>query len=199
MCKTPKYPVINNTKECSKCHEIKPTLDFKKVKEGYEAQCIVCRREGSRICSQRPEVKERRKAYMKAYRQRPEIKEGQKEKRSLYGKTHRAQINKYKQAYAQTERGKLVNKAQKAAWLSNIKKQSVAYKGGKCICCGYADCLAAMDFHHIDPKSKKSQVTSAVRPNRVFERNKEELDKCVLLCVRCHREFHAGFRSLPIN
>jgi hypothetical protein len=29
------------------------------------------------------------------------------------------------------------------------------------------------------------------------EKNKKELDKCILVCVRCHREIHAGVTLCP--
>ena len=36
-----------------------------------------------------------------------------------------------------------------------IKKDAVAYKGGKCLICGYNRCVEAMDFHHLDPSKKE--------------------------------------------
>lgn len=36
----------------------------------------------------------------------------------------------------------------------NNKKQQVEYKGGKCEKCGYDKCMAALAFHHLDPKEK---------------------------------------------
>lgn len=58
---------------------------------------------------------------------------------------------------------------------------------GDCILCGYSKCLAVMDFHHIAPHEKEG-----LKAHWAFEKNKEELDKCVLVCNRCHREIHAG-------
>lgn len=53
-----------------------------------------------------------------------------------------------------------------------------------------------MDFHHLNPKLKEGYGTGALKAHWSFERNKKEIDKCVLVCVRCHREIHAGFRVL---
>ena len=33
-----------------------------------------------------------------------------------------------------------------------LKQQAVKYLGGKCICCGYNKCIAALEFHHKSDK-----------------------------------------------
>ena len=70
------------------------------------------------------------------------------------------------------------------------------YKGGKCMICGYDRCLEALDFHHIDPK-KKDFGSSEKGMTRSWEKIKNEVDKCVLICANCHREVHAGIQQLP--
>jgi hypothetical protein len=77
-------------------------------------------------------------------------------------------------------------------WAANEKQKAVDYKGGKCEICHYNKCLAAMDFHHRNPVEKNGYGTGALKSHRTFEKNKPELDKCILVCVRCHREIHAG-------
>lgn len=74
---------------------------------------------------------------------------------------------------------------------TEFKKRCVEYKGGSCVICGYNKCLAAMDFHHLDP-SKKEFRLSQKKDRRNWNQIAEELDKCVLLCCRCHREVHDG-------
>ena len=67
-----------------------------------------------------------------------------------------------------------------------LKIQGVEYKGGKCIKCGYDKNIAALDFHHRDPKKKKFRLgTDAITD---WKTRKKELDKCDLLCANCHRE-----------
>jgi hypothetical protein len=73
----------------------------------------------------------------------------------------------------------------------NLRAKAVKYKGGKCIFCGYTKCQAALDFHHIDPKTKEFGI-SMDGITRAWERVQKELDKCVLACSNCHREIHAG-------
>ena len=82
-------------------------------------------------------------------------------------------------------------------WLSTQKQKAVDYKGGKCIVCGYNKCLEALEFHHKNPLEKDIKLKSAgMNRKQSFEKSKEELDKCVLLCCRCHREVHSGLIKL---
>ncbi len=69
------------------------------------------------------------------------------------------------------------------------KVQAVEYKGGRCKRCGYQGHVAAFDFHHLDRKKKSFEI--GLFKNRSFDRLKEELDKCILLCANCHREIEA--------
>lgn len=70
-----------------------------------------------------------------------------------------------------------------------VKIKAVEYKGGKCNKCGYNKCLGAMEFHHLDPKEKDFSIGNKGY-TRSWDKVKEELDKCVLLCANCHREEH---------
>ena len=70
-----------------------------------------------------------------------------------------------------------------------IKVMAIAYKGNKCQCCGYNKCPQALEFHHIDP-SQKDFGLGAKGYTRSWDKNKEELDKCVMVCANCHRMLH---------
>lgn len=85
------------------------------------------------------------------------------------------------------------NEKRMELWKANAKRKkelAVEYLGGKCIICGYNKCLWALEFHHRNPEEKESGGPYALAPWRSFEKNKEELDKCDLVCCRCHREIH---------
>ena len=72
------------------------------------------------------------------------------------------------------------------------KRAFVERLGGRCRICGYdKDCPAAYAFHHADPATKRFNV-SARGLLRNWEEILEEVDKCVLLCCRCHAEVHSG-------
>ena len=70
-----------------------------------------------------------------------------------------------------------------------VKELAVEYKGGKCIKCGYNKYVGALEFHHLDPSQKDFAIASKGY-TRSWEKIKEELDKCILLCSNCHREEH---------
>ena len=75
-------------------------------------------------------------------------------------------------------------------WRRRTKERLIEYKGGKCQKCGYdKDCPSAYDFHHRDPSIKSFGISSK-GITRSLEQLKIEVDKCDLLCCRCHAELH---------
>lgn len=72
---------------------------------------------------------------------------------------------------------------------AKLKQLAVDYKGGKCEQCGYDKCIAALEFHHLDPLIKEFSISSDGY-GKSWEKIKIELDKCDLLCSNCHREKH---------
>lgn len=73
---------------------------------------------------------------------------------------------------------------------SAVMNQARTYLGGCCHLCRYATCTEALEFHHVNPVHKNFEIS---RRTSNFAAMKAELDKCVLLCCRCHREVHAGY------
>ena len=91
-------------------------------------------------------------------------------------------------------------KAKNPNWAKNMadrvcktRRKNVALikeeAGGKCCICGYNKCIAALDFHHLDPNSKEGGVIGTTAS---LEKQREEAKKCILVCANCHREIHAG-------
>lgn len=71
----------------------------------------------------------------------------------------------------------------------NNKQTMVDYLGGQCANCGYNDCIAALDFHHTNPKTKTMELNRKIEcllTKEIYN----ELDKCTLLCANCHRTIH---------
>ena len=76
-----------------------------------------------------------------------------------------------------------------------IRLKAVQHLGGKCFRCGYSKYTEVLEFHHRDPSQKKFNI-SLKGHCRSWERVKEEIEKCDLLCVNCHRELHADLDKL---
>ena len=70
------------------------------------------------------------------------------------------------------------------------KVRAIEYKGGKCENCGGVFHYAAFDFHHVNPEEK--EINPSAMRHWSWDRQKAELDKCVLLCANCHRIEHYG-------
>jgi transposase len=75
-----------------------------------------------------------------------------------------------------------------------VKHLLVEEAGGRCRLCGYDRCVAALEFHHLDPDAKEFGVSQ--RGAHGIERLRAEVRKCVLLCSNCHAEVEAGFVKL---
>jgi hypothetical protein len=74
-------------------------------------------------------------------------------------------------------------------WLRRERKiKAVNYLGGKCVRCGYKKCMGALDFHH---KGNKSFGIGNSLSTCGWEKLRQELDKCELLCRNCHSELHS--------
>lgn len=70
------------------------------------------------------------------------------------------------------------------------KLKAIDYLGGKCVDCGYlgSKCPDALAFHHKDPSKKSFNISG--KHCLSWEKIKQELDKCELLCHNCHSERH---------
>lgn len=71
-----------------------------------------------------------------------------------------------------------------------LKFMAIEYKGNMC-----NDCRNSFkeynvyEFHHLDPNGKDFGISSNGH-TKSWDKVKEELDKCVMLCSNCHRIRH---------
>lgn len=72
-------------------------------------------------------------------------------------------------------------------WRKRTKVKLVEYKGGCCCRCGYNKSMNVLQFHHLDPAKKDFTIGGK---SWSYERLKEEVDKCILVCANCHIEIH---------
>ena len=84
-------------------------------------------------------------------------------------------------------------------WRKNTKSKIVKAMGGECQICGYSKCDEGLDLHHIDPTKKEIGFGRIMANPRNVGKILVELEKCILLCCRCHREIHNGIIELPLN
>lgn len=75
-----------------------------------------------------------------------------------------------------------------------LKIKSVNYLGGECIKCGYKEHLAALTFHHLNPDEKEFTISYS-NHSVSWDKLKEELDKCVILCSNCHHNEHSKYND----
>ena len=81
--------------------------------------------------------------------------------------------------------------ANKKRYIINHEKLR-EYEGGEFICskCSFSyKNYAPFEYHHIDRASKEFMIGEKMWVSK-FENWSQELDKCTLLCVNCHRIEH---------
>jgi DNA-binding CsgD family transcriptional regulator len=81
-------------------------------------------------------------------------------------------------------------------WRRRVKRRLVEEAGGACLICGYDRCLAALEFHHRDRRTKLFAL-SRQGVTRSFEEARAEARKCDLLCSNCHAEVENGVTEIP--
>lgn len=74
---------------------------------------------------------------------------------------------------------------------TSIKMRAVNLLGCKCKICGMdlKEKYWVADFHHIDPKEKEDNITEMTN-NKQWPKILNELNKCILVCMLCHRDIH---------
>jgi predicted transcriptional regulator len=80
--------------------------------------------------------------------------------------------------------------------MRSTKSELVISKGGCCQLCSFSEYFGALEFHHIDPKTKDDGVSKLIR-GKITQKIIDEINKCVLVCSNCHKMIHAGIRECP--
>jgi len=88
-------------------------------------------------------------------------------------------------------------------WKSN-KKIFLEYKGvNVCEKCGYNECNASLDFHHINQNEKDFMLGDvSLRYSNIEDltyKISNEIDKCVVLCKNCHILEHSDVEFFEKN
>ena len=77
-----------------------------------------------------------------------------------------------------------------------VKRLLVEEAGGCCVLCGYDRLVAALQFHHVDPGTKRFSLSQKGHTFGIALA-RQEASKCVLLCANCHVEVERGVAHLP--
>lgn len=110
---------------------------------------------------------------------------------SVFFKISPTTVKKYsdKKNIKYTEEEKKIKNYEKVkSRRQKLKEMAVEYLGGKCIECGYNKCIWSLSFHHRN--SKEKDFTISQNSTLRWDKIKNELDKCDLLCSNCHAELH---------
>lgn len=67
--------------------------------------------------------------------------------------------------------------------INNLKQQQC------CVKCG-DNRPYVLDYHHLDPNIKDMNVSRMLSNRSNINDVKQEINKCIVLCANCHREFH---------
>jgi len=84
------------------------------------------------------------------------------------------------------ECGGISEKQQKTQLILSVKSQGCAYCDEKEVCC--------MDLHHYDSSTKQFALYEVFRkpPRFAYDIIKTEINKCIVVCVNCHKKIHKG-------
>ena len=77
-----------------------------------------------------------------------------------------------------------------------IASEALKEKTG-CAKCGYNAYGAALDWHHIEPHTKEANPAKQLQTS--WSAYILEVEKCILLCSNCHREYHYREREQGIS
>ena len=74
-------------------------------------------------------------------------------------------------------------RAEVKAWFREVKAACA---------CAVCDTTTNIEFHHVDPRIKKANISHLVRKGAPFSVLLSELWKCIPVCGFCHRAIHDG-------
>lgn len=84
-------------------------------------------------------------------------------------------------------------------WRKNTKNKILSVMGNKCYVCGYFRSKNALELHHLIPSEKEFNISESLKIPKKWEIIENEIKKCVLLCVNCHREVHDNILTFKIE
>ena len=175
---------------CRTCGKLLDESQFYKGELRWKRpRCIECSKEYAR--QYRKDFPEKVKASSQKTREKNREKLRQRN-REFYAKTKNdpAHIEARKRTFEKNkEKWHKADKERRKVFNEKWKKP--------CEKCGESR-LYLIQFHHIDPSTKRFCIGSNVASKKE-EELENEVKKCVCLCSNCHDEFHYFYGSQPKN
>jgi len=188
-------------KECPKCKTYKEDVEFHKnssSKNGLSSYCKVCRHN---MDKERQLYFDQRKDIKKSYDQERQNNDREviNEQHRQYYRRNKEQIKiKHKDYYDSNK--DIINDKKRISHIETsyqiflLKDKFIRLKGGECEHCGLIYDIynyPSFEFHHIDPKIKEFEISRMGLSAHSYEKQREEISKCLLLCSNCHRILHS--------
>lgn len=71
------------------------------------------------------------------------------------------------------------------------KKNIVQELKSQCRCAKCGDNRGyVLEYHHVNPEEKENTIARLTSNNYTLDKVYDEIQKCIVLCANCHREFH---------
>ncbi len=169
---------------------------YEKNKDAINARRRARRKEDALL---RQRQNERSRKWREKVNSDPEAKSNKNRKqREWYKNSDQAQIKAcaYRKEYKLPETSKIKKKAWVAQRRADHMAKLVELLGGECRICGLVDDPIVYDFHHVDPRLKEFALSQRVG-TQSWDVVWKEAQKCVLLCVICHRKLTHGKLEQP--
>jgi hypothetical protein len=78
-------------------------------------------------------------------------------------------------------------KRRRDKWLKELQDRVADYlSNNPCVDCNFSD-IRALDFDHIDPSTKKIEISKAIYRGWSWKKMINEINKCEVRCANCHR------------
>ena len=203
---------IKSTRFCKKCNQDLPkTLEYftprKTDKEGFSLYCKECINN-----KKREKRKEKRQHWDKGGK--VEGKDGRKctickniypPTSDFFGKHRKSSSGldtyctscRHEKTRQYYYNNKEKMQSQSIAW-KKTQRDKINEIKNSCICLKCKENRNwLLDFHHIDPTKKDFQISQG--EGYRWEKVQEEIDKCVVLCSNCHRDFHYQEKQIGIT
>lgn len=187
-----KERIIPTSKECKYCRIVKPIDDFYIKNSAPDLHCAYCK-DCTRLKTN--QYRHKNPERVKAINLKTRIKNREKLR------------ERNRQFYAKVKNDPEHILARKMSWEKHHEKHNERARQKReefnktwkhpCEKCGESR-LYLIQFHHIDPNTKKFCIGSCASAKHTEELT-EEVKKCVCLCSNCHDEFHYFYGNKPKN